>query len=66
MIVGQRPGASPRVLIIILAVLAAAWVVREATHRGAAEGKAPAVRSAAARPASIIVEGPPDSHASRP
>jgi hypothetical protein len=66
MIVGQRPGASPRILIIILAVLAAAWVVREATHRGVPEARAPAVRSAAARPASIIVGGPSDSPASQP
>ncbi|HEY1927314.1 MAG TPA: hypothetical protein VGG92_07610 [Caulobacteraceae bacterium] len=66
MIVGQRPGASPRVLIIILAVLAAVWVFRAATHRGAPEARTPAVRSAAARPASIIVEGQSDSHSSHP
>lgn len=66
MMVGQRPGASPRLLVIILALLAAAWVVREATHRSAPQGRRPAVVSGPARPASVLIEGPPGSHAPRP
>ena len=57
MIVGQRPGASPRLLVIIIAILAAVWVAREAVHRRAPEARAPA-GAAATRPASIIVDAP--------
>ena len=66
MIVGQRPGASPRLLVIIIAVLAAAWLVREATHRGGAESRAPAARPGASQPASILLEGSPETKAARP
>ena len=66
MIVGQRPGASPRVLIIIIALLAAAWVAREAIHRSAPETRPPSVATGATRPASVIVSAPPSSRSAQP
>jgi hypothetical protein len=63
MIVGQRPGASPKLLFVILALLAGAWAVREATHRSAPAARAPTVQPAAPPPASLTIERPVDSHA---
>ena len=64
MIVGQRPGASPKLLFVILALLAAAWAVREATHRAAPPARSPVAQAAAAQPAaSLTIERPVDSHA---
>lgn len=55
MIVGQRPGASPRLLIVVLAVLAAAWLARDLVHRSAPAAKTSAVQAGLARPPSAIV-----------
>jgi hypothetical protein len=65
MIVGQRPGASPRLLIVILVVLAAAWVVREATHHGSPAARTPGVGAGVAQPASISLERPAEPQAPR-
>jgi len=66
MIVGQQPRGSPGLLIIFVALLAAAWVAREATHRNPSETKASSVGPGAARPPSVIVGAPPESQPRRP
>ena len=63
MIVGQRPGASPKLLFVILGLLAAAWAIREATHRAAPAARAPVAQAAAAQPPAVLTIGRPvDSH----
>ena len=65
MIVGQRPGASPKLLVVILALLAAAWAYREATHHSARPARSPSVSADAAQPAAITLEQPADSQPAR-
>lgn len=51
MIVGQRPGASPKLLIFVLAVIAAVWVARQGGRHSAPAATGAAVRAGPARPA---------------